>query len=186
MPTLTTPLGFGDQVKYSAPGAIEIYLKDWQRLLRFETFLERRLNIDHLNCTVLGTETDGNPAFLMSQYGKGKIYLLTFPIESNLATTTGAFDKGMPSWCSFYRLIAKDVISGRILTQSNSYIGSTEHNISDIEKVIVMINYDSDDAKTELVIKDGWKISDCLYGKKPSGNSFTLGANDAVVLVVKK
>jgi hypothetical protein len=186
MPTLTTPLGFEIRSNIQRRGALKFISKSGSDSLHFETFAERRLNIDPLKCSVLGTEADGNPAFLMSQYGKGKIYLLTFPIESNLATTTGAFDKGMPSWCSFYKLIANNVISQRILTQSNPYIGSTEHNISDNEKIIVMINYDSDDAKSELAIKDGWKISDCLYGKKPSENAFTLGANDAVVLVVKK
>ena len=139
-----------------------------------------------MKCTVLGKEADGNPAFIMSQYGKGKIYLLTFPIENNLATTAGAFDKGMPAWCNIYKLVAKEVIEKRILTQNNTYVGVTEHNISDNEKVVILINYDYDEATSDFNVKDGWKITDCLYGKMTSGKSLKINANDAVVLVLKK
>ena len=186
MPTLTTPLGFEIKSNIQRRGALRFISKIGNDSLNFETFSERKLDIDPLKCTVLGKETDGNPAFIMSQYGKGKIYLLTFPIENNLATTTGAFDKGMPAWCNIYKLVAKEVVEERILTQNNTYVGVTEHNISDNEKVVILINYDYDEVSADFNVKDGWKITDCLYGKMMSGKSLKINANDAVVLVLKK
>ena len=186
MPTLTSPVGFEIKSNIQRRGPLKFISKSGNDSLVFETSAERRLDIDPLKCTVLGKEPDGNPALMMSQYGKGKIYLLTFPLETNLATTTGAFDKGGPAWCSIYKLVAGDVIKERIFTQDNPYVGVTEHNISDNEKVIVLINYNYEDASSGFRIKDGWKISESLYGKMPSGKSFTLNANDAVVLMVRK
>jgi len=186
MPTLTSLLGIEIKSNIQRRGTLKFNSRLGNDSLDFETFAERRLNIDPLKCTVLGKEADGNPAFIMSQYGKGKIYMLTFPIESNLATTTGAFDKGMPPWCNIYKQVGKEVIEERILMQNNPYVGVTEHSISDNEKVVVLINYNYDDASSDFKVKNGWKISDCLYGKIPSGKSIAINANDAVVLMVKK
>jgi len=186
MPALTTPLGFEIRSNIQRRGALKFISKAGNDTLCFDTFAERRLNIDPLKCTVLGEEPDGNPAFILSKYGKGKIYLLTFPIESNLATTTGAFDQGMPAWCSIYKIVAREVIDQRILTQDNTYVGVTEHSLNNDEKVVILINYNSDKATSDFRLREGWKISDCLYGVKPSGKSCTIGANDAVVLVVRK
>ncbi len=113
-------------------------------------------------------------------------YLLTFPLESNLANTPGAFDMGMPAYYNIYKLVAKDVIQDRVLTQNNPYIGVTEHSISDNERVVVLINYNNEDGTADLKLKEGWKIAENLYGKIPSGKSFTINANDAIVLIVKK
>jgi beta-galactosidase len=186
MPTLTSPVGIEIKTNIQRRGALKFHSKIGNDSLNFETFSERKLNIDPLKCTVLGREADGNPAFILSEYGKGKIYLLTFPLEANLATTTGAFDRGMPSWYRIYNLFAKDVISERILNQDDPYIGVTEHSISEAEKVIVLINYNYEESSSDFKLKDGWKISEALYGKLPSGKSLTIQANDAVVLKVRK
>jgi beta-galactosidase len=186
MPTLTSPVGFEIKSNIQRRGVLTFVSKIGHDSLNFETSAERKLNIDPLKCTVLAKEPDGNPAFIMSQYGKGKIYLLTFPLETNLATTTGAFDKRGPAWCNIYKLVARDVIDERIFAQDNPYVGVTEHNISDNEKVIVLINYNYEDASSDFRIKEGWKISECLYGKIAPGKSLTLNANDAIALVVKK
>jgi hypothetical protein len=72
------------------------------------------------------------------------------------------------------------------LTQNNPYIGVTEHNINNNEKVVVLINYNSDDSIMNFRLKEGWKISNSLYGAMPSGKGFSIKANDALVLIIKK
>jgi hypothetical protein len=154
--------------------------------LDFETFSERRLNIDPKDCRVLGSEADGNPAFLLSAYGKGRIYILTFPLEYNLAVTAGAFDKGMPEWYRIYSEFSASVSAERILTRNNASVGVTEHQVSENEKIIVLINYSSETAPCDLKIAMGWKAGKVLYGKGPFAARLSLAANDALVLVVTK
>jgi hypothetical protein len=186
LPALTGPVGFEIRSNIQRRGSLKFMSKLGDDSLKFETFSERRLNIDPMKCTVIGREPDGNPAFFMTGYGKGKIYILTFPLEYNLAVTTAAFDKGSPQYSNIYKYLAKDVIEERILTGDNPYICVTEHQVSDAEKIIVMINYNYEDEPCKFRLKDGWRISDVLYGTRPSGKNLTMKANDAVVLVVKK
>ncbi len=186
MPTLTTPVGFVIRSNTQRRGSLRFMSLIGQDSLNFTSTSERRLDIDPKQCKVIGKEADGNPAFMMSEYGKGKIWLLTFPLEANLATTTGAYDKGSPAWYRIYRAFAGDVIKERILAQDNPYIGVTEHITVSGERIIIAINYNSREETGSFNLMNGWKIDNALYGKVPSGKAITIGANDALVLVVKK
>jgi hypothetical protein len=186
LPTLTKPLGIEIKSNIQRRGALKFSATLGDKSLSFETFSERKLNIGPGECKVLGKEADGNPAYILSRYGKGLIYLLTFPLEANLAVTTGAFDKDSPEYFRIYKQFTGDVAGERILTQDNPYIGVTEHSLGNDEKVVVLINYNYDTAESAFHVKEGWKISDCLYGTKPSGTSISLKANDAIVLMLKR
>ena len=150
--------------------------------LHFNALSARKLIIDPGEATVLAKEEDGNPVFLRSRYGKGTIYLLTFPIESDLATLTGAFDKGQPAYAGIYKQIAQSLIAERVLVQDNPFIGVTEHSLAENEKIVILINYSQEDITVKPVFKSGWKIAKNLYGDAPSGGSFVIRANDAMVL----
>lgn len=154
--------------------------------LDFETHSERKFIINPKQTTVLATEADENPLFLKSEYGKGMIYLLAFPLEQNLTTTTGAFDKGLPSYSNIYHEIAEPFIANRIIKKYAANIGVTEHNMSENEKTIVLINYSPEDISTGIAIKENWKINNCLYGSMPAGNTIAIKANDALVFTVRK
>jgi len=154
--------------------------------LIFTSKSERKLRIDPKKTTVLAAEEDGNPLFLKTSYGKGFIYLLTFPLENNLTTTTGAFDKGQPKYAAIYKEIAKPLMEQRVLQQSNPFIGVTEHEINDKEKVVILINYSTEDLSSDITIKQGWKVKSALYGNMPNDNTVSISANDAVVLKINK
>ena len=186
MPTLTEPMGIEIRTNIERRGAMRFIAKFGNDRLDFETVAERKLDIDPRNSAVLAREPDGNPAFMVSSYGKGKIYLLTFPREVNLATTVGSFDKGKPAYRDLYRLVAKDAAADRVLTQDNPYVGVTEHPMADAGKVVVLINYDFNDASLGVKLKEGWGITACLYGQAPSGGRLTLKANDAAVYTVRR
>jgi len=182
LPTFTGPLGIELSVNFKRREKLSFISKLLGDSLNFETSAERKYVIDPLKNTVLAKEPDGNPVFLKSAYGKGFIYLLTFPIESNLTTLTGAFDKGQPPYANIYKEIAAPLIKERVLTQNNSFIGTTEHSISNNEKVIVLINYSTEDITVFPSIKNGWTTINALYGNYVSEKSLTIKANDALIL----
>jgi hypothetical protein len=72
-----------------------------------------------------------------------------------------------------------------VLTQSNPFVAVTEHPLSNNEKVIVLINYSTEDITVEPVIKNGWKVAKSIYGNFKSEKSLQIKANDALVLSVK-
>lgn len=186
LPTFNEPLGINVSTNSKRRGAVSFHAKLGADTLKFKMAAERKIAIDPKQTTVLAREEDGTPVFLKSTYGKGTIYLLTFPLEHNLTTTTGAFDKGSPAYAAIYKHIAQPLIRQRVVQQPNPFIGVTEHNINEKEKVVVMVNYSTEDVTTNAVIKDGWKVSSSLYGSKPSGNTVSIKANDAVVLKLSK
>jgi endo-1,4-beta-mannosidase len=154
--------------------------------LNFDMPAERKYVINSLKANVLGKDQDGNPAFMESKYGKGKIYLLTFPLEMNLINKSGSFDEKAPAYRDIYKKIAAPIIADRIVQQNNASIGITEHFINENESVVILINYNPKDAESELKIKSGWKISNTLYGDLPKNNLLKVKANDALVLTLKK
>ena len=183
--TFNEPLGIELLTNSKRKGSVKFGSKLWNDSLVFTTSADRKLTINPKATKVLAREPDGNPVFIESQYGKGKIFLLTFPIEANLTNTTGAFDKGQPAYAGIYRYIAQPFINQRVLQQFNPYIGVTEHPISDKEKIVVLINYSAEDITTNATVKSGWKITGSLYGNQPAGNAIQLKANDALVLTMK-
>ncbi|MBL7858598.1 MAG: cellulase family glycosylhydrolase [Cyclobacteriaceae bacterium] len=186
LPTFTEPLGLEVSTNIKRRATASFKAKMDSDSLIFSFTAERKIIINPGITTVLAKEEDGNPIFIKSSYGKGVIYFLAFPLEHNLTTTTGAFDKGQPAYSRIYTEIAKPLIEQRILQQSNSSIGTTEHTISEQEKVYILINYNSADITTRLIIKKGWKLGTALYGVMPVSDSLFIKANDALVLSVVK
>jgi hypothetical protein len=136
--------------------------------------------------TVLATEADGNPIFTETSYGNGKLYLLSLPLETDLAKTPEAFNPSQPGYYRIYREIAQAPINRRVLTQSNPYIAATEHSLSSHEKVIVLVNYNPVAVDSTFQLKPGWMVSRSLHGELPTGNRLTIKPNDALVLMVEQ
>lgn len=184
--TFNAPLGVELSTNSKRRGNLKFLSTLLNDSLKFTTAAERKLSIKPLGTTVLAKEEDGNPVFIKSVYGKGIIYLLTFPLEDNLTRQTGAFDKGQPAYAAIYKQIAEPLLKERALSQSNPFIGVTEHGINGKEKIVILINYSTDNISTNAFIKDGWKITGCLYGNKPSGSTIDIKANDALVLTLSR
>jgi len=51
------------------------------------------LNLETTPAKVVETDQDGNPAFTVSNYGKGKVFFLNYPMEKSLFNEVGAFSK---------------------------------------------------------------------------------------------
>ncbi|OGV33776.1 MAG: hypothetical protein A2020_11660 [Lentisphaerae bacterium GWF2_45_14] len=147
-----------------------------------------RINFKTKGAKVISDESDGNPLFTSFTLGKGTVFFLSVPIETYTSTLPGAFH--LPDSTPFrhiYSMIASGVIDKRLIGKSNPFIGITEHEISSSEKIIVAINYSSQDASDEFSIAHGWRFVDALYGNAPQRKSETavsvsLPPNSAVVL----
>lgn len=184
--TFNEPLGIELLTNIKRRGNLQFNYKFLGDSLRFTTSAERKLSINTKAAKVLATEADDSAALIEAEYGKGKIFLLTFPLEANLTATTGAFDKGAPAYAAIYKQVAEEVIAQRVVGQQNPFVGTTEHNISRNEKVVVLINYSAEPAVSTLLLKAEWTFSGMLYGNSPASHSLTIPANDAVVLRITK
>ncbi|MFD1875611.1 glycoside hydrolase 5 family protein [Hymenobacter bucti] len=186
LPTFNKPLGVEVRTNTKRRDNVRFVAKLLGDSLKFSAAAERKLSINPKQAAVLAREADGNPVLLQTAYGKGRIYLLTFPLEQNLAGQPGAFDPGQPSYANIYHEIARPQLAERVLTQANPSIGVTEHALSATEKVVVLINYNPADVVTTARLREGWKITDSLYGPRPSGAPLSIRANDALVLTLRK
>jgi beta-galactosidase len=147
----------------------------------------RKLNIKPTTAEVLGKEADGNPIFTVNNYGKGKIYFLSLPMEMNLTTTPGGFTENPAECYKIYQTISADIVAkNRAVTKNDPFVGITEHDLSKNEKVIVLVNYTPENKDVALTIGKDWKISKTLYGNSVDNLNVKLNANDASVLLLKK
>lgn len=148
---------------------------------------EIRLSFAAAGASAEGVERDGNPAFSVFEYGKGKVYFLAFPLELQLVRTAGAFDAQVqePYW-KLYRHIARSVANRRCVKKCHPEIGVTEHPINKCERIIALINYSPEDVEFPLAMEAGWKAAEAFYGFEPKENadgsrSLLMRHNDACV-----
>jgi len=157
---------------------------------RFNPFIinsGRKLSIKPTTATVLAREADGNPIFTVNSYGKGKIYFLSVPLEISTINTVGSYTDNKCEYWKIYQTIAGDIINqSRTVTKIDPLVAITEHDLSDFQKVIVLVNCSAEDKSVALKIKPGWDVERVLYGSKPSNSVTNIKANDANVLMLKK
>jgi hypothetical protein len=146
-----------------------------------------KLSMTPTRATVLGSEADGNPAFTYAEYGKGRIYFLSFPMEEELVKRAGSFhgSDARPYW-SIYTILRDSMPCRRILLKTHPQVGVTEHPLDAERRVVVMINYSPQPVMFSFSLVAGWQEETVLYGEMTSKNQVTLKANDAAVLVFRK
>lgn len=139
---------------------------------------------------VLGNEADGNPAFTVASYGKGKVYFLSVPLEKILTQTPGAFHlkDSLECW-KLYQYISREAVSNRVVHKSQPMIALTEHPVSNDHRLIVAINQSPNDISDKFILSPGWRLSDTHYGSVTGGHSevkLELLPNDAAVFSVER
>lgn len=136
---------------------------------------------------IISAEANNNPAFTEYNYGKGKIYLLTTPLEDYLSKTAGSFSpKASPYW-KIYREIGKEVIATHIISKTKPLLAITEHEVEKDKRIAVIINMSATDLNDKLSLMKGWKISKVHYGKIDEEANFVsvdIPKNDAIVVEI--
>ena len=148
------------------------------------------LTLRATSADVLALEPGGNPVFTRNAWGKGQIFFLAFPVESQLTRTVEAFHgpNALPYW-RIYQRVAASVKSRRVVTKESPAIGLTEHPLGAKARVAVAINYSPEPTDAVLRLARGWSITQRFAGRSTQESAAgeiicPIPANDAVVLVI--
>lgn len=178
--------GLEVQTRERRVGAADIAMDGLPEKPAFTAKAPFKLTLQPTRAQVLGRETDGNPAFTRTTYGRGRLYFLSVPIETGLSNTPGSFhgEKAQPFW-KIYRHIAEPFVAARAVTKDHPMVGVTEHPLADGKRVVVLINYGPEPAETALTLADGWSAAESWYGALPASDyRCSINANDAIVFTV--
>lgn len=147
-----------------------------------------KVNLRSVGATVLGHETDGNPAFSVVSYGAGKVYFLNSPLELTLAQTPGVFHNAdaLPSY-RVYQEIAQGVLATRAVRKTNPLVAITEHDMADGTRLIIAINESPEPITETFTLQAGWSLETTYRGELTTTAQnivAQLPKNDAIVFVV--
>ncbi len=134
---------------------------------------------------VLGADETGNPIFLKAAYGRGTVYLLTWPLELQMTLTPLAFaGPAAPAFWQIYRAVAAPFCAGRAVRLENApSVAVTEHELAAGRRLAILINHAPEDVAAKLKLTSGWKIAATLYGAAPTAaGGRRLPGNDALIL----
>ncbi len=125
---------------------------------------------------VLLRESDGNPAFVCSAYGKGRIYLFSCPMEDYLARTPHALEH--PEELPYYRIydtLREAVATQKAFCMDNPQVGMTEHIQEDGSRTLVLINYSRVSQTVHLRMR-------AFFARPAEPDRLTLEAHQTLVL----
>lgn len=117
--------------------------------------------------------------FSRYQFGKGKVYMLGFPLEQ-LAHRDGLFNVEEPYY-KIYSEFASDAIKEKIVRTEERYIGITQHRQKDGSYIIIVINYTDGTREPKLQIAEDWALNP-IYGDENS----IRGCDGAIFVAIKK
>lgn len=126
---------------------------------------------------VLACDEQDNPAITKTEYGKGTVYFVNFPLEQMLLNEDSAFNKNRHE---IYSKIFKDVISTHAINCDNPNLAVTLHN-DDKYLYCIIINHTDTVEKLQLTVNDSYHLNEVIYGKYE-----TVDGYDASVLKFEK
>jgi len=185
----TEPFGLEIQTRQRRNVPADLTMDGLPGAPRYTVNAPIRLQVRAARAEVLGREADGNPAFTRAALGKGQVYFLSVPVEEYLTNFPGGFHtaEAQPFW-KIYQSIARSVIKNRVVAKDNPMVGVTEHPLNEHERVVILINYSPDPAKTHCTLAPGWTVKETWYGAAPAaekkGLRCSINANNAVVLLL--
>ncbi len=140
---------------------------------------------------VLLRDENGNPAFTVYSYGKGKVYYCNYPIERIAGTKPGVISgvNAMPLYSFYTAMNIKN--TEKISSRDNEYVGVTEHKLPDGRHILMFINYDKNDIETNVSFER--ELEEFLpmstrtsYEKTSSGIKLSIAHNSAAIAVLSK
>jgi len=142
--------------------------------IKYEVYNEVLLS--PLTAKVLATNENGNPVLTVNVYGKGKIYLLNFPLETNAFRTPYALNpqKAQPYY-KFYQIFANEKVENYGV-ENNANVGVTKCKGSDGKDYLFLVNYSNESQEVVLSEEVNSKYQ-VVYGDKK-----VISACDALIL----
>lgn len=134
-----------------------------------EEFLVASSTLFHFQAekaTVLAEE-DGNPVFTSAAFGKGRVFLLSVPLETTLAETQGAFLPNAAPYWKLYAAAAGEPLSRRHIRRDAPALSITEHPAEDGSLVAVFVNLQPLPLTARLTFSDRHHFTESLLGPEP-------------------
>jgi hypothetical protein len=122
----------------------------------------RKFTITPIDAKVLATDKDGMALVTECQYGKGKVYYVNFPVETEMLSKSNCADSMQ---YEIYRTVFADKIKNHAVDSTCKYIGITEHYVNQNELYAVATNYSGCELDTEITINNGYKIQKVIRGE---------------------
>ena len=140
---------------------------------------------------IIGNSVSGNPVFFKAKYGKGTVYLLSFPVEHLMITSPGSFqsEETCDAW-RIYSHVAATFCRRRALKSNHPFLNVTEHIAGKSKRIYVMVNASPEKIEAELEITSGWKLgrkypAGLSIGKLADGKAkISIDANSGAVLIL--
>lgn len=121
-----------------------------------------KYHLSSIGAKVLAKAEDGNVILSENKLGKGKILLLSYPLESLVWQRQGAYEAGEPAYHHIYEIAAKDILANKPMKCLNPDIALTLHEEVD-GYYAVAVNYMNEIADAKVSIADGWTL-ETVYG----------------------
>jgi hypothetical protein len=148
-----------------------------------------KLEVRARHACVLATEEDGNPVFTVADYGRGRIFFLSVPLELELIRRPGACyrPEAFPYW-QVYEEFAGRAKSERAIRASHPLVGVTEHDQDSHSRLAVILNHSDRPLTVELPLAASWTLETRLYGEVRPGPVpvCTLAAGSGAVVLLRR
>ena len=125
---------------------------------------------------VLAYDSQNNPFISVNKYGKGRVFFVNAPVESNLLEKHNAFNGNTHS---IYQELFKDYIEDHPISLEDKELIATYHPTND-GFIVVVLNHYADD-KALRINGDNYKIDKFYYGDQNTVKAF-----DACVFKITK
>ncbi|MBB6729800.1 glycoside hydrolase 5 family protein [Cohnella zeiphila] len=148
-----------------------------------------KLEVRAVRARVLATEKDGNPVFTVANFGQGRIFFLSVPLELELIRRPEACYRpdAFPYW-TVYEAFAERALSERAIRVKHPLVGMTEHDRDRSSRLAVLVNHAESETVLDLRLADAWTFEECLYGEVLPGAvpRCTLAPSDGAVVLLRK
>ena len=175
------PETFGVRIdyRYDRPNRSELVLGDGLRLPVDSEFV---YGIEPTTARVIGRDGAGKPVLFENDYGAGKTFLCTLPLERHAAERAGTFfEADAPAYYKVYERFAHGVRPKKISRIDSRFICRTEHVVNENERYIFAINYSTEEERVPLALSEGWHV-EAVFGTGLSDGTLVLRGNDGILL----
>lgn len=148
--------------------------------------------MESTRAAVLGKSAEGNPVFFECAYGKGKVFLLAFPLEKLMMDAQASFQSPATreAW-RIYRTISRHAGRGKVFSPVHPLVTSTEHFVDGNQRIAVLVNNGPEAFSGLVPVIGPWKLSESHSptGKAQAaagGIQVALPGNEGIALVMKR
>ncbi len=89
----------------------------------------KKFELRSIGAEVLATDSQGTPVFTCHKLGRGKVYILGFPLEAMLADTPSAYERGKTEYSRLYAKAAGEILSSKLALSEEPDTSLTLHPV---------------------------------------------------------